>query len=359
MNLQELLLRIASTYDRALDMQSEAQLLLRKSSETVLGPAVSANYVVKGSGGQSTPAFVPWIAVFNPDETDQAQHGMYVVYLFKADMTGVYLSLNHGVTELTSLHGRQKARMILANQATEIRAHMPALSPYLATIDLASRAGLPRDYEAGNIAALAYDTAALPSSAELVADLDELLRLYDNALDVRDALRIKAADKILTTKQALEIPPVEPEFKPKSSADYIQHFKEQHLVKSRSHEKVVRLYGEFLSDRGFVPNTKNVHPRDLTAERNHEHWLIEVKVVIKANGVAATREALAQLLMYREFLYPEGVDVHMLAVFSESVGELNVKLLEKYGIASAWKSGDAWAGSPKATAAGLVSKSDT
>jgi hypothetical protein len=165
---------------------------------------------------------------------------------------------------------------------------MPELSPYLATIDLVSKAGLPRDYGAGNIAALAYDTAHLPTSAELATDLDELLRLYDNALAVHDALTIKTPDKIFTTKQVLEIPAVEPEFKPGSSADYIQHYKEQHLVKSRSHEKVVSLYGEFLSERGFVPNTK-VHPRDLTAERNQEHWLIEVKVVAKANGVAATR----------------------------------------------------------------------
>ena len=36
MDLHELLLRIASTYDRELDMQSEAQLLLRQSSEEVL-----------------------------------------------------------------------------------------------------------------------------------------------------------------------------------------------------------------------------------------------------------------------------------------------------------------------------------
>jgi hypothetical protein len=356
MDLHELLLRIASTYDRALDMQSEAQLLLRRSPEE-LGAAVSANYVVKGSGGQSTPAFVPWIAVFNPDETNQAQHGMYVVYLFKADMTGVYLSLNHGVTELKNLYGQRKARNILANQATEIRANMPALTPYLATIELASRAGLPRDYEAGNIAALAYDTKNLPPTAKLAADMDEMLRLYDNALEVRDALRIKTPDKILTTKQGLEIPSVQTEFKPKSSADYIQHYKEQQLVKSRSHERVVRLYGEFLGEKGFVPNTKNVHPRDLTAERDGQHWLIEVKVVAKANGVLATREALAQLLMYREFLYPEAVDVHMLAVFSEFVGELNVKLLDKYGIASAWKSGDAWAGSLKAIASGLATKS--
>lgn len=115
----------------------------------------------------------------------------------------------------------------------------------------------------------------------------------------------------------------------------------------------MRLCGEFLIENGFVPNT-NVHPRDLTAERGPEHWLIEVKVVAKANGVVATREALAQLLMCRDFLYPEGGDVHILAIVSESVGELNVKRLEKYGIASAWKSGDAWAGSPKVVASGLA-----
>ncbi len=73
MDLRELLLRIASTYDRGLDMQSEAQLLLRRTSEEVLGPAIPANCVVKGSVGQSIPAFVPWIAVFNPDETTHAQ----------------------------------------------------------------------------------------------------------------------------------------------------------------------------------------------------------------------------------------------------------------------------------------------
>jgi hypothetical protein len=75
MDLQELLLRIASTYNRKLDMQSEAQLLLTTSSKDVLAPLIPAGYVVKGSGGQSTPAFVPWIAMFNLDQTNEAQHG--------------------------------------------------------------------------------------------------------------------------------------------------------------------------------------------------------------------------------------------------------------------------------------------
>ena len=50
----------------------------------------------------------------------------------------------------------------------------------------------------------------------------------------------------------------------------------------------------------------------------------------------------------------EESDVYMLAVFSESIGELNVKFLEKCGIASVWKSGNAWAGSPNAIAESLA-----
>ena len=51
MDLRELLQRIASTYNRKLDMQSEAQLLLRTSSKEVLAPVIPAGYAVKGSGG--------------------------------------------------------------------------------------------------------------------------------------------------------------------------------------------------------------------------------------------------------------------------------------------------------------------
>jgi hypothetical protein len=129
---------------------------------------------------------------------------------------------------------------------------MPALVPYLATVNLASQAPLPRDYEAGNIAAVEYDITKLPPSTQLAADLDELLRLYDNALDP-GRIEDQNASTILTTKPDLEIPPFEAEFKPKSSADYIQHFKEQHLVKSRSHEKAVEMYGRFLIDKVWFP----------------------------------------------------------------------------------------------------------
>ncbi|MCX8495926.1 MAG: DUF3578 domain-containing protein [Akkermansiaceae bacterium] len=353
MDLRDLFHQIGTTYDRHLDMQSDAQRLLRDSSREVLEPLVPAGYVIKGSGGQGAGAHVPWIAVFNPDETTKAQHGMYVVYLFRADMQVVYLSLEQGVTELVDLHGRTKAREILASQALAIRANMPTLQSYLAQISLGVRENLPLDYEAGNIGALEYSVSNLPSAQQLADDLDQMLLLYENALEVRDALRIKMPNTILTTKPELQIPTPGAEFKPKSSEDYVQNLKEQQLVKSRSHEKVVEQYGEFLMSKGLKPNTK-VHPRDLTATHDEQEWLIEVKVVRKGNAGQATREAIAQLLMYRDFIYGPDTDVRVLAVFSEAIGELYASFLEKYGIGSVWKTPAGWAASPSAVAADMV-----
>ena len=183
--LRELLGEIADKYDRAQGMASEAQGLLRHMSKSVISPLIPDNYIVYGSGGQGAAAHVPWIAVFNPAETTTAQRGIYLVYLFKADMTQVYLSLNQGVTDLVDQHGPTQGRQLLTDRAGQIRAALPENDLHLAKIDLGSAAPLPRNYEAGNIAAISYDTTQLPSNEELVGDLQEFVRLYDSALLVR------------------------------------------------------------------------------------------------------------------------------------------------------------------------------
>lgn len=53
---------------------------------------------IKGSVGNGRWAEIPWISIFNRDITTTATKGYYIVYLFKADMSGVYISLNQGWT---------------------------------------------------------------------------------------------------------------------------------------------------------------------------------------------------------------------------------------------------------------------
>jgi hypothetical protein len=118
---------IGRTYDRSLDFNSDAQRLLRSAGRE-FEQWVPAGYLVQGSGGRGVPAFVPWISVFDPDETISATRGMYVVYLFAADLSTVSLSLNQGVTELVERYGTTEGRRRLASQAEAIRGALAAES---------------------------------------------------------------------------------------------------------------------------------------------------------------------------------------------------------------------------------------
>ncbi|WP_049562996.1 MrcB family domain-containing protein [Nonomuraea sp. SBT364] len=358
MELRSLIGRIGETYDRSLGMSSEAQRLLRQAG-TELRQWVPAGYLPVGSGGKGAAAFVPWISVFDPDETDTARHGMYVVYLFAEDMQTVALSLNQGVTELIDRFKTARGRQLLKQQADAIRGALPAEIAHGldTTIALGSKAALPVHYEFGNILATTYKLADLPSEITMVKDLQRFIRLYEEALVAREELRQTLPDAIVTTVQK------EPalsrdrtaEFKPKDEADYVATVKARTLVKSRKHERVVREYGEYLISLGLEPNTV-VHPRDMTVKLDSNEWLIEVKMVRRGDAVSATREAIGQLLWYRHFLYPGQTEaVRMLAVFNEDIGDACVELLETLNIASVWADGNVWRGSRTANTAQLCS----
>ncbi len=71
---------------------------------------VSSHYFITGSAGQGNLAKIPWIGVFDRDITDTAQKGYYIVYLFDANMDGVYLSLNQGWAQYQKQYGIKKGK---------------------------------------------------------------------------------------------------------------------------------------------------------------------------------------------------------------------------------------------------------
>jgi 5-methylcytosine-specific restriction protein A len=75
-------------------------------------------YRVTGSPGQGNWAACPWIAVFDKLITETAQSGYYPVYLFREDMSGLYLSLNQGITEIKVKY-KSKARLALRSRAKD------------------------------------------------------------------------------------------------------------------------------------------------------------------------------------------------------------------------------------------------
>lgn len=55
-------------------------------------------YIIYGSEGNGRRALNPWVGIFNSSVTKSAQKGIYVVLLFKRDMSGFYLTLDQGIT---------------------------------------------------------------------------------------------------------------------------------------------------------------------------------------------------------------------------------------------------------------------
>lgn len=138
------------------------------------------NYIIKGSAGAGNWASVPWLVILNPLVTVSAEQGFYLVYLFKADGTGVYLSLNQGTTRPRELLGADAALVQSESIKKLFNSKAPRLLSWEREINLQSNTPLGRSYEPTNIAAKFYPTSEIPANNILEKDLQELLEISNS-----------------------------------------------------------------------------------------------------------------------------------------------------------------------------------
>lgn len=65
-------------------------------------------YKIDASAGTTNRAECPWIAIMNKNITISTQKGLYVCFLFKKDMSGLYLTLNQGIKNFEDLYKSKK-----------------------------------------------------------------------------------------------------------------------------------------------------------------------------------------------------------------------------------------------------------
>jgi len=142
---------------------------------------------IRWSAGKGNWTNVPWIALLDSRETHSTQKGVYCVFLFKQDMSGVYLTFNQGVTEPRNQFGRAAARRILAERARSIRAEAEMLRAhnfYLDDrIDLRVERGLGVDYEKSTIAYKLYEAGHVPNDEAILNDVSAVLKAYGDYLN--------------------------------------------------------------------------------------------------------------------------------------------------------------------------------
>jgi hypothetical protein len=173
------------------DLRDEIEQLVKQKFDS---------FEIKASVGAGNWANVPWLSILNPKITSTTQDGIYPVYLFNADGSGFYLSLNQGTTIPTRSLGKKRAEKRAADIKRILLSQFPKLKNWgEQEIDLKAETALGKSYEKPNISAKFYDGSNLPDSDALIADLQELLQIYkemegfnfEHLLEEEDSLQRK------------------------------------------------------------------------------------------------------------------------------------------------------------------------
>jgi 5-methylcytosine-specific restriction protein A len=183
--MKELMLYVLSNYNNSLNepfkdhpMASAVKESLPAAIEAVI--IDKERYKIEGSPGKGRWTFLPWVAIFDVLVTTSAQSGYYPVYLFREDMSGVYLSLNQGVTAVKADY-KKEAAAVLKIRAEDYRAKLGNLKSGFTLEDIHTNSSVDNGklYDAGSIVAKYYPKENIPADSVLTQDILEILRLYD------------------------------------------------------------------------------------------------------------------------------------------------------------------------------------
>ncbi|MBT5107026.1 MAG: DUF3578 domain-containing protein [Porticoccaceae bacterium] len=149
------------------------------SEVAALANLPKSEYRLKGSIGQGVPADIPWICVFDQSITTSAQNGYYIVYLFDAELKGIYLSLGLGWTQYEHTYGVKQGKIEIGKSVKISQKLLRSTQGFSKNqINLGSTGNLAKGYEAGVMLNKYYPISNLPDDSEFVDVLRNLIGVY-------------------------------------------------------------------------------------------------------------------------------------------------------------------------------------
>lgn len=187
MNLQRSLRKVGKEYIKSTSehfKDHEIATFIRSNLPETLYSTSNVDtekYKITGSPGKGRWATIPWVSIFNVDITTSATSGFYIVYLYRADMSGVYISFNQGWTYYMQKYGTKIGREKALTVASSVLSYLDHIPEQFDTkpIDLASEANLAKGYEATHILGRYYDFNDLPTNDVFEQDLQDMLEFYE------------------------------------------------------------------------------------------------------------------------------------------------------------------------------------
>lgn len=140
---------------------------------------LKSKYKIQGSIGQGNPAEIPWLCIFDYDITTSAQSGYYIVFLFEANLEGVYMSLNQGWTQYEDEYGVLEGKNQILKNSEIAKSLLRSDQGFsYSPIKLNATSTLGKGYEAGNICSKYYSSNSFPDDNVLIDDLRNLIGVY-------------------------------------------------------------------------------------------------------------------------------------------------------------------------------------
>ncbi|RWZ59873.1 DUF3578 domain-containing protein [Halobacillus fulvus] len=186
-------------YYRAREANKDVEKLITMAIPREISRKLSLSndqYTTNGSVGMGNTTITPWISIFDKDITESAQQGFYIVFLFRGDMSGFYLSINQGTTYIGKKFKGRKPKNKMRSVATFLRENLDLpLSDFpLETIDLVSHTTNAKNYEAANICAKFYDLER-GFSEEMI--IDDISKALTGLADIKKFIGNRSLNKVL------------------------------------------------------------------------------------------------------------------------------------------------------------------
>lgn len=152
-------------------------------------PNFNDNYSVRTSK-MNKWILIPWYGILNKSITNSVQNGYYIVFLFKLDMSGFYLSLNFGAKEFNETYA-ENDNLTLKKAAENFRNILNdefdfEYVPMDLGIHPENRFARNReDYQDGDIYNIFYSANDETTDEKLKDDLNLLLSMYEYLIEKR------------------------------------------------------------------------------------------------------------------------------------------------------------------------------
>jgi hypothetical protein len=169
-----------------------AFLSLEKKVQNLEAVRKFSNILVTSFMGIGRMANVPWLALLERKENSSTQTGVYCRFLFRADMSGLYLALNQGVGKTASRTPTwPRTFQDFKRDSSKVREDMIGINDrgfnFGLGIELRDKGSTGKAYEKSSVLYKFYDAKALPLDDEIEADLRVLLNVYNHYVEEKKA----------------------------------------------------------------------------------------------------------------------------------------------------------------------------